>query len=84
MGDDGKTVYVPVCDGVMDLKRIIASLHEEQRVNRFINIGPAYSLREADYKTLGTDDIETLDSIELDPMLSWFWRSVRQSFSLAQ
>jgi hypothetical protein len=72
-------------DGIMDLKRIIAALHEEQGVTRFVSIGPAGAIRSSDYKTLGSDEIESLDSIELDPMLGWFWRNIRNPvIALAQ
>lgn len=84
VGADGKIEFHAVREGMMDLKRIIASLHHESGVNRFVNIGPASALRGSDYKALGTDEIETLDSIELDPMLGWFWRGMRQPMALAQ
>ena len=75
--EGGLIRYVPVRDGMMELKKMVASLHEELAVTRFINVGPASALRSLDYNMMGSDDIESLDSIELDPMLSWFWRGMR-------
>lgn len=82
---DGKTEYVTLRDGFMDLKKVIAGLHEEFGLKRFVNIGPASSLRGSDYKSIGSGELEALDSIEMDPMLSWFWNCVRpQATVLAQ
>jgi hypothetical protein len=63
----------------MELKTVLATLHGSHGVDRFINIGPTSALKGTDIKSLGPDDIETLDSIELDPMLAWFWRGVPAS-----
>ena len=70
----------------MDIKKIVSALNSERGVERFVNIGPASGIRTADYKAIN-EDIESLDSIELDPMLGWFWRNVRTNtnpMSLAQ
>lgn len=83
--DLGEVQFSAVREGRMDLKKIASTLHDEFGVMRFINIGPANSLKGADFSSFESDEIETLDSIELDPMLSWFWRSMRpQSFAMAQ
>lgn len=84
-GSDGKSAYVPVKDGLMDIKKVVAYLYTEQGATRFISVGPAGALRGSDYQSLGSDEIESIDSIELDPMLGWFWRNMRpQSSALAQ
>jgi hypothetical protein len=86
-GDIGAT-YAPVREGTLDLKKLISTLNEEFGVTRFITVGPASQLRALDYNQLGNDDIESLDSIELDPMLGWFWKTLRAhnlgSLALAQ
>lgn len=80
-----KAEYEAVREGLMELKQIVSSLHRDYEVTRFVNVGPASALRSSDYKTLGSDETEALDSIELDPMLSWFWRNMRlQDVVLAQ
>ncbi|MES2855503.1 MAG: hypothetical protein V4692_06560, partial [Bdellovibrionota bacterium] len=66
--------YLQIKADAMELKPVLATLHNDFGVERFINIGPSSALKGSDIKSLGSDDIETLDSIELDPMLSWFWR----------
>lgn len=82
--ESGVVSYQPVQGTSMELRKIVASLHEEQGVDRFVNIGPASALRGSDYRMFGSGDIEALDSIDLDPMLGWFWRQVRpQAAALA-
>jgi hypothetical protein len=77
-------VYMLLPEASMEIKKVAQTLHQDRGVNRFISIGPAGALRLADYKDLGTDEVESLDSIELDPMLGWFWKSVRpQAAALA-
>ncbi len=72
-------VYTMLQDSSMEIKKIAESLHQDRGVNRFISIGPVGAMRLADYQTLGTDEVEYMDSIELDPMLGWFWKNVRTS-----
>lgn len=82
---EGGQEYVPVSQNSMELRKIIASLHQDQGTDRFISIGPASALRGSDYRAIGSGDVESLDSIDLDPMLGWFWRNVRpQASALAQ
>ncbi len=76
--------YAPCGEGAMDIKKIVSVLNTERGVERFVNIGPAAAVRGSEYKAIN-EDIESLDSIELDPMLGWFWRSVRTTtMSIAQ
>jgi hypothetical protein len=82
---DGSMVYSALALSGLELRKLISSLHQDFEVSRFINIGPASTLRGSDYLALGSGEIESLDSIDLDPMLGWFWRSMRlQSVALAQ
>ncbi len=82
---DGTFEYMHVAQNSMELRKIIASLHQDFAVDRFVSIGPASALRGSDYRALGSGDVESLDSIDLDPMLGWFWRNVRpQASALAQ
>jgi hypothetical protein len=83
--DTGAVHYAPVQAGTMELKKIVSALYQDHEVTRFVSIGPASALRGSDYRALGGGNIESLDSIELDPMLGWFWSNVRpQASALAQ
>jgi hypothetical protein len=60
-------------DNVMDMRKIISTLALEG-VRQYINIGPQPCLRVNDIKmAAGSDEVSVIDSIEVDPMLSWFW-----------
>jgi hypothetical protein len=84
-GENGLSSYATVEGSSMELRKIVATLHQEKDVVRFVNLGPASALRGSDYRAIGSGEIESLDSIELDPMLGWFWRNVRpQAAALAQ
>jgi hypothetical protein len=65
----------------MDLKKLVGEVVEHGLALRFVNIGPAAALRPQDYDEAavksGVDEVTVIDSIELDPMLSWFWKEVR-------
>ncbi len=76
--------YATSGEGAMDLKKVVSNLFSERSVERFINLGPAAAVMTSEYKAI-SEDIEAIDSIELDPMLGWFWSGVRTSPSaLAQ
>jgi hypothetical protein len=87
--DGGGVEWTQVASGFMDFKKIAAKLQEDYEVTNFINIGPANGLlgcgqRPAPVAVSGLD-LVVLDSIEMDPLLGWFWRDVRgQSWPIAQ
>jgi hypothetical protein len=75
---------VETTDSIMDLKKLLQHLYNESGVTRFISVGPSSGMRWSDFAAMGAEDVEALDSIELDPMLSWFWASVRPPMAVAQ
>ncbi len=79
---------VEVGQPVMDMKRLIAEVVEHQAVTRFINIGPALALATSEYEIIGeiagADEVTIIDSIDLDPMLNWFWKQMRPIMGYAQ
>lgn len=77
--------YQPINQSAMEIGKSVGTLHTEQNVRRFINIGPAPAIRRPEFDAIGGEDIESIDSIELDPMLGWFWSSIRSaSIAIAQ
>ncbi len=75
--DQGLTC-VAVPGDSKELRKLVASLFQEQGMSRFVNIGPSNALCEADYRALSDGEIEAIDSIELDPHLGWFWQGNRR------
>ena len=77
---------VEIGQPVMDMKRLVTEVVEHQGVSRFINIGPAVAIPIAEYEAIaemaGADEVTIIDSIDLDPMLNWFWKQMRPTFGL--
>ena len=62
----------------MELPKVIRRLIDEHDVKQFVNIGPGNLLLnrfEPEYELL---DLQVLESIDLDPMLNWFWPQMRE------
>lgn len=78
-GNSSGFEYQTLHGSSMELKKIITTLFNEHSITRFVNIGPAGALRSSDYRTLSDGEVESVDSIDLDPMLTWFWRNIRTS-----
>lgn len=72
---------------VMDLKKLLTEVVEHQTISRFINVGPGAAINSNDYEAIGeaagADEVTVIDSIDLDPMLNWFWKQMRPSYGLA-
>lgn len=72
----------------MDLKKLISEIVEHQAVLRYINIGPAQTVQPLEYSQIadqtGADEVTVIDSIDLDPMLNWFWKQMRPIAGIAQ
>ena len=58
------------------IKPVIDELIKSYRVHRLISIGPGHGISHKDRQAFLSDGIHFLESIELDPMLSWFWPQV--------
>lgn len=87
--ESGGVHWSQVAAGFMDFKKIAAKLQEEFEVMHFINVGPANGLlgwgQKPPSSSVSGLDLVVLDSIEMDPMLGWFWRDVRgQTWAIAQ
>lgn len=80
---DGSSIeYKMMLESSMDLKKLVSSLQHDSGVTCFINIGPNSALSGSDYRAIGDGETESMDSIELDPMLAWFWPSLPSSVRL--
>lgn len=87
--EQGQTEFTPVKEvsesATMEVRRIVTTLHENFGVVNFVNVGPAAAVRANEYRMMGAGDAESVDSIELDPMLTWFWRTMNtRAIALAQ
>lgn len=73
---------------VMDLKKLVGEVVEHQGVTRYINLGPGTAIPANEYEQIaemtGADEVTIIDSIDLDPMLNWFWKQMRPVAGIAQ
>ncbi len=69
----------------MDIKKILDHIIDGHGAKKLVNIGPGSSLIEPHRSDLSMRDIQLLESIELDPMLNWFWTGMsRPDIAAAQ
>jgi hypothetical protein len=81
---DGGIEYSTAIRGEVEVKKLINSLYQNHGVASFIHVGPASVMRGSDYREIGDGQIEFIDCIELDPLLTWFWQGMRpQALALA-
>ena len=67
-----------------DIRHMIQNLVDSHGVKRLISIGPGQRMLDGDQQEFLFHGTQVLESIELDPMLSWFWPRVHQSDSCGQ
>jgi len=57
---------------------ILSELVNEDSVKRFVNVGPGNETMHQWYKDMSQRDIQYAESIDTDPMLNWFWNSIKE------
>ena len=62
---------------VREAERMIVQIVDEQDVNKLIMVGPGNSIFGRKIMDLTVRDVKVLESIDLDPMLSWFWSHLK-------
>lgn len=61
----------------MDLNKIVRHLYEDRGVRQLVTVGPGRTRLNNQHD--GTmSEMQNLESIDLDPMLSWFWKDVQE------
>ena len=55
------------------LNDLLMKLRDERSVKQFVNIGPGQSISGSALNELVDKELNIMESIDLDPMLSWFW-----------
>lgn len=63
----------------MAVDKIIHKLVDEEELKKVVNIGPGNLLVSRTSEDLILEQLTILESIDLDPMLSWFWPSLKES-----
>lgn len=62
--------------GSQEIEPMILRLVDEFEVRKVVMVGPGNTLFNQKKLELGGRDVQVLESIDLDPMLSWFWSRV--------
>lgn len=75
--------YQVKIQGAMDFAKMILQFLAAQNVSRFVNIGPGSGLLSRQLLPPDYEEIQILESIDVDPMLNWFWPALRE-FKCAQ
>lgn len=65
--------YEPEIDNEMDFRRILTHLVKHEGAKRLLVVGPGHSNIESLLKQIGAPGVEVVDSVSIDPLLSWFW-----------
>ncbi len=63
-----------------DIQKVVAHLRDEHDFIRFINVGPCNTLINTTMEEIVYYDVQVEETINLDPMLTWFWPSINSVF----
>jgi hypothetical protein len=58
-----------------DATRIIEGLNQDNLINQCIHVGPCFDFHRQAFSRLGLDQVPSMSSVEMDPILSSFWKS---------
>lgn len=65
----------------VDVIKIVHHLVEECGLRKIVNVGPGNTLISRSADDMILEDVQILESIDLDPMLNWFWSGLREAIS---
>lgn len=71
--------YERITSEMRDAEKMIMTLIDQQSVQKLIMVGPGTSLAGRKLVELSARDIQLLETIDLDPMLSWFWSNLKEN-----
>lgn len=61
-----------------DMEKMVVELVENHDVERLIMVGPGHSIFGRKMRELTAREVQVLESIDLDPMLTWFWANLKE------
>jgi hypothetical protein len=76
---EGEPPFAKIEVDQMGVSKIVHKLVDEHMLGQIVNIGPGNLLISRTGEDLILDQLAILESIDLDPMLSWFWPELKQS-----
>jgi hypothetical protein len=78
----GKVHYEALSDPRMNMNEVIERVLESGDIQKIIHVGPG-TMDKTPLINFETRDIQVLESIDLDPMLGWFWSASRRTVASA-
>lgn len=76
-GEDGE--YRRLSVDTREVEKMIASLVDDFEVRKIVMVGPGNTLLNHASSVIAERDVQLLESIDLDPMLSWFWSRLKET-----
>lgn len=76
-GEEGD--FERIATDTREVERMIVELVDDQEVNKLVMVGPGSSVSGKKVLDLTSRDVQVLESIDLDPMLSWFWSNLKEN-----
>ena len=73
----GEENFVEVGEAKKELGLLVQELIEDHQIKQIIDIGPGSGWAKEKAFDHSLYDVQVLESIDMDPMLSWFWPYVR-------
>jgi hypothetical protein len=77
--DLARGTYQSIAMDLREVEKLVFSLVEEYEVKKIVMVGPGSNLFGKTTLDLSDRDVQVLESIDLDPMLSWFWSRLREN-----
>lgn len=71
--DEAKAIF----ETKQSIEFLVQHLFEEKGVKLFVNIGPGLTSESKSETDLSAFDLQLCESIDIDPMLNWFWPAVK-------
>ncbi len=76
---EGRQTYQEIKVDGRELGPLITQMIEDLGVKRFVNVGPGNLLMHRQGTELEMAEVQILESIDMDPMLNWFWPELKES-----
>jgi len=76
--ETGETFYAPAHEAEMKMVRAMERAIDEFNVSKIIHVGPG-QLDKSIVEALEPRELQIVESIDIDPMLGWFWREMRNA-----
>ncbi len=76
--------YIGIRTHEMDVLKLFSYMADQLPLDQIVNIGPGCPLFSNYHKILNEKKIVISDSINMDPMLEWFWNSIKPADAISQ